>query len=212
MMTPLASRTLAISILVAIVGASYAFVIAPVLDEYLSTSQSVEAMRGVLERYRQKADQLPALHARLAELRRRSASASGFLQNASDALAAVQIQERVKALVGSAPGALKSTQVLPVQEEGKFRRVAIRVDMTMDVAAAQRFFYAIETGSPALFFDNLDIHGPTIASREDQLKGVLNVKIDVYGYLRRTEAIADFPARGTQGGGKAETNATLFRR
>jgi hypothetical protein len=62
--------------------------------------------------------------------------------------------------------------------------------MTTSIAGVQAVIYAIESFSPRLFIDNLDIRARPQArggqlTRDDML---LDVRFDVYGYLRGGQA------------------------
>ena len=187
---PLLRRSLALAILLAAIAIAYEGVVQPLLDDYSSTRQSIEEMRDAIERYSHVASELAGRRQALTMLRDRQAQSEGFLKGTNDALIAAQIQNRVKGLVEASQGELKSTQVLPVQENGKFRRVTIRGEMSLNLAAAQTVIYGIESSSPVLFLDNLNIR-PEIADRRRDHSGaedpLLDVQFDVYGYAPKTE-------------------------
>jgi general secretion pathway protein M len=186
---PLASRALALLLLFGAVGLAYLAVIQPLWDDAAATQQSIADMQSAIERYRRVAAELPARRATLAALRQQQATSQGFLTGPNDALVAAQIQNRLKASIEAAHGELKSTQVLPVQEEGKYRRVIIRAQAVLDLPAAQRVIYDIETASPMLFLDNVALRSRMVERRRDRAgeDGTLDVRFDVYGYVRGAE-------------------------
>jgi general secretion pathway protein M len=186
---PVAGRILAVLILVAAIAFVYLGAVQPLIDDYQATRGQTDEMQTAVERFRRVAAEVPERRAQLAALRQRQAASEGFLQGTNDALVAAQIQNRVKALTEAAHGELKSTQVLPVQDEGKYRRITIRAQLTLDLPAAQRVLYGVETASPLLFLDNLDMRAH-IADRRRDRGGVssedsmLDLRFDVYGYIR----------------------------
>ncbi|MGO8914490.1 MAG: type II secretion system protein GspM [Stellaceae bacterium] len=188
---PAASRMLAVLILLGGIALFYLGAVQPLLWDYRTTGEAIADRESAIARFRRVAAELPQRRAQLAALRQRQAASEGFLQGTNDALVAAQMQNRIKALVEAAHGELKSTQVLPVQDEGKYRRITIRAQMTLDTEAAQRVLYGIETASPLLFLDNLDLRAHLGADRrrertvEDQS---LDVRLDVYGYMRGAKA------------------------
>jgi general secretion pathway protein M len=185
---PPTSRALALLILLAAVAIVYLGVVAPLLDDYATTQQSTEDMRAAIERYQRVGGELVRRRAELAARQQRQTS-EGFLQGTNEALVAAQIQNRLKALVESARGELRSTQVIPGQDEGKYRRVTLRAQMALDLAGAQRVFYGIETASPLLFIDNLDMRSRLGERRRDRgEETTLDIRLDVYGYMRGTKA------------------------
>lgn len=186
---PLASRALALLILLAMIAIAYLGVVQPIWDKAVATRQSIEDMQAAIERYRRVAAELPARRTLLAALRQQQAVSEGFLEGPNDALIAAQLQNRVKALVEAAHGELKSTQVLPVQEEGKYRRVTIRAQAALDLPGAQQVLYGVETASPLLFLDNVALRSRSSDRRRDRVTEdpTLDVRFDVYGYLRGTK-------------------------
>lgn len=200
---PMVSRIAAVLILLGGIGLLYLALVQPVLDGYLDTCEAITDARSALTRYRGVAADLSQRQKELARLRQRQATSEGFLQGPNDALVAAQIQNRIKALVEASHGELKSTQVLPPQDEGKYRRLAIRAQMTLDIAAAQRVLYGVETASPLLFLDNVDLRAHMIDRRRERggnpaNDNELDVRIDVFGYMRAAKASSDGqPATGS---------------
>jgi len=193
---PMVRRLVAVLILLGGIGVLYVALVQPLLDDYLGTREAIADTRSLLARYRGVAADLPQRQKELAGLRQRHATSEGFLQGSNDALVAAQIQSRIKALVEAAHGELKSTQVLPAQDEGKYRRLAIRAQMTLDIAAAQRVLYGVETASPFLFLDNVDMRAHMIDRRRERggnppSDNQLDVRIDVFGYMRAAKASSD---------------------
>lgn len=187
-MTPLpppASRALAVAILLAGLLLIYLAVLQPIFDDLRTTRDAIADSESAIVRFRRVAAELPRRRAELAALRGRQAASEGFLQGTNEALVAAQIQNRVKSLVEAAQGELRSTQVLPVQDEGKYRRIMLRAQMTLDTATAQRVLYGIETASPLLFIDNLDLRVHTGGDRHRVAADpLLDIRFDAYGYMR----------------------------
>ena len=112
-------------------------------------------------------------------------SGLGFLQGANESLAAADVQNRIKTLAEASKGELKSTQILPPQDEGKFRRIAVRAQMTLKLAAVQRVFHGLEASSPLLFLDNVNVRARSDRWREEPADDpILDIRFDVYGYTR----------------------------
>ena len=95
------------------------------------------------------------------------------------------MQNWLKALTEANDAKLKSTQILPAEDGETFRKVAVRVTMMADTEAAQAVFHALETATPYLFLDRLDLRGPKRRSRrKTKNQGILQVRFDVFGYMR----------------------------
>ena len=189
--SPPLSRALAAAILLGLVGLAYYGAIAPIVDAYQSSHRSIVQLRAELSRYERVGSALPARRDELAALRRRQWAQDGFLQGPSDTLVAAQIQNRLKRLVEAGKGQLQSTQILPPRQEGAVRRITVRAQMSATLGGMLHVFYALESGYPLLFLDNVDIrkrpaqYGRGVARMDDD---VLDVQFDIYGYMRGKSA------------------------
>jgi len=180
-----ASRALALAILVALAAGAYGFIAAPLLEDYSQSLDAIAESGLQLDRYRRTAAELPQRQAELVALRQRRAAGAGFLAGGNEAVVAAGLQNRLRGVIGEAGGELKSTQVLPAEDEAGARRIAVRGELTGTLAAVQRIVYALESGTPLLFVDNLSIH---VDLAEESYRGqgldpILDVRFDLYGYL-----------------------------
>ncbi|HUN46506.1 MAG TPA: type II secretion system protein GspM [Stellaceae bacterium] len=184
-MPPLARRGLALAILLVLVGAVYAVAVQPLIDDYRDTTQSIEQMSALLQRYQRVAANLAPLQAQLASVQQRQGAKDGFFAGANDTLVAAQLQGKLRTAVEAARGELKSTQVLPTEDDGKMRRITVRGQMASTLGAVQRVIYEIEASSPYLFVDNLNLRVRAAERRAEvpDQDPILDVRFDVYGYL-----------------------------
>lgn len=189
-LSPFFSRALALAILLALALAAHAFVVEPLIVSYGSYEDSIARSAELLERYRRIGASRRTLESRLTEARQRLSPAGLYIEAASDALVAAELQNRVKGVVEASGGKLDSTQILPARDESSFRRVGIRVQMTANVEPMQRVFHGLESATPYLFVDNLDIRRRVRrrrkSSRGQQPEGEspLTVRFDLFGYTR----------------------------
>jgi general secretion pathway protein M len=184
---PLASRALAVLLLIAIVMGAYFLVVDPLISAYEVNSDAVTQLSAALERYRAAGQQLPQRQAALQALRTADSAREGFLQGANDNLVAATMQSRIKSEAEAARGELRSTQILPAVDEGKLHRIAIRAQMTVTLEAAQKVFYGIEASAPYLFLDNVVMNARASIRRggqEPDDNPLIDVQFDVYGYTR----------------------------
>ncbi len=185
--SPRLSRAIALTILVALLVFAYSGLVQPLLDHYAETRGSLAQMQAALARARQTGSDLGELRAELARLKEVRASGTGTMQSPNESLAAAELQNRIKSSVEVARGELRSTQILPSREEGAFRRISIRGQIAVNLAALQRIFYEFESASPLLYLDNVDIRvrparRPNEATTDNP---TLDVRFDLYGYIRR---------------------------
>jgi general secretion pathway protein M len=186
----LLSRTLAIVLLgMALLGAAR-LVVAPLLAAYRDAAEEIEQAEFLLQRYRALAEQRPAMAERLAEQQELVASAAGYLQGPSDALAAAQLQDRVKTVVEGAGGELRSTQILtaqPVEIDARIRRAALRVQFVVTIEGLAQTLYELESGQPYLLIDELLVREQRTRSRrrnEPEPETLLDVSLELSGYIQ----------------------------
>jgi general secretion pathway protein M len=185
MLSPPVSRGLALAILIGVVGGLYYGIVRPIVDNYGATRASIEQLQDVLVRYQRAARDLVPRQAELAALKQRQSAQDGFLQGANDTLVAAQIQNRIKALADATKGELRSTQVLPSQDEGKLRRITVRGQMSTTLPGALRVFHGLESASPLLFIDNVDMRARPAQLRDRSAAvntDIIDLQFDVYGY------------------------------
>jgi general secretion pathway protein M len=189
----LSSRMLAVALLAGVLLAGYGLVVAPVIAAYREVGQGIEQSQLLLQRYRRLASQQPQLSARLTELEQRAAKAGGYLKGPSDALAAAELQDYVRAVIEGAAGSLRSTQILPAgatEPTVPARRAALRIQLGIDIKGLQKVLYELETGQPYLFVDELTIRQQRMRRRrstEPEQEPVLDVSFEVFGYVRAAE-------------------------
>jgi general secretion pathway protein M len=164
--------------------------------------------QGLLARYRYYQDYLEQKQAQLVRMERMTASreliqqqitkikqdqsvVSQYLPHTAPALAAAELQQRIRAVVEAAGGTLRSTQALPPVEEGSAVKVAVSVTLTGDTGHLHKILYDLEAQTPLLFVDNLEI---TARENRQRLAGgriagytrvQLSVQFEVWGYLRK---------------------------
>ncbi len=185
MLSPPVSRGLAVAILVSLVAGLYYGIAAPIADNYGATRGSIDQLQDALARYQRAARDLAPRQAELASLKQRQSAQDGFLQGANDTLVAAQIQNRIKSLTDATKGELRSTQVLPPQDEGKLRRITVRGQMSTTLPGALRIFHGLESASPFLFLDNVDMRARPTQLRDRNAvvsTDIIDLQFDVYGY------------------------------
>ncbi len=190
-LSPVISRMLALAILVALIWGANALAVQPLLATYRANEDSIARSQELVQRYRRIGGRRSALEAQIAQVRERLSPAGLYLEAASDALVAAELQNRVKGVVEAASGRLKSTQILPAVDESNFRRVGIRVQMSATVEPLQRVFFELEAAMPYLFIENVDVRRRVTkrrkrkgSERSPETESVLTVRFDLFGYTR----------------------------
>jgi general secretion pathway protein M len=130
----------------------------PLLDAYADRQDEVERRTALAARMADLAAALPELQREGAAQSTDTTPASATLEGASDALAAAALQSLVESMSNSARGHLTSTEALPAEQVGAYRRVALRVTVDATWPVLIRFLQAIERATPRMFIDDLQIH------------------------------------------------------
>jgi general secretion pathway protein M len=139
-------------------------------------------------RLRAVAAELPQLRAQLAELRRTANTRDVTLDGASDALASAGLQSRIERLAAASGVAIGSVEGAPPEARGSYRRIGLRISVSGIYEGIIKLLAAIETASPPLVLDDLQIHGrPMFAA--SLAPAQLDAVFAVYG-LRRGETPA----------------------
>jgi general secretion pathway protein M len=188
------SRLLALALLAAVPVLAYLLVVEPVIAAYRNAGAAIAQGQRLLQSYRERAEQRPQLAQLLAAEEERVADVTGYLAAVDDALAAVELQDRMKAVVEATGGQLRSAQSLKVEPvdgiEG-VRRAGLKVRFTADIDSLATILYELETGEPYLFVDALSIREPRRQRRrrdEPEAAPQLDVVVDLYGYVRDAQS------------------------
>jgi general secretion pathway protein M len=181
-------RTLAAAILLALISVVFSVIVQPLLDDYHDAKGRIDRLEAAVQRSQAGERDLARVQAELAALQKRQSSTGGFMQVANESVAAARLQERLKASVEGAKGDLRSTQSMPARDDGKFRRITVRGQASLTMAALQRTFYNLESSAPFLFLDNVIVRARS--APQDRNKPVqdpvLDVTFDLSGYMRRS--------------------------
>jgi general secretion pathway protein M len=189
----LLARVLALVLLGAAAAGAYLLVVLPVLSAYRQTGAAIEQAETLLQRQRALAAQGPLLSARIADEKEQADALAGYLQGPSDALAAAQLQDRLKAVVEAAGGELRSTRILPaepVEASPGTRRTALQVQMIVTIDGLAEILYGLEAGQPYVLIDELSVRNQRERHRRGEPEGEprLDVDLRLSGFLRAMPA------------------------
>jgi general secretion pathway protein M len=150
-------KGLAAAILVLVVVMLLGLTALPIWSANRGYQNAIETAQQRLERLRRTADSGSDLQSRFDQLQRSRVAAAHTLQSATPALAGAELQRIVTRSVAASGGQVLSTQIMPVREEQQFLRVAVKVRMRGTLEHIMDLFYALESGEPFLFLDQVSI-------------------------------------------------------
>ena len=186
MSRPLAllGRGSAVALLLGMLAGAYLLGINPLLTAYRANEVAIAEAQRLVGRFDAMAVGESDLQDRVNELAELQASEPYYLTKETDALAAVELQNRVKAAVKENGGTIRSIQPLPGEKEGEFQRVTLRIQITTTIGSLFRIVHVLETTQPFLFLDNVDIKSrqPRVSAEDQTTEPILTVTLDLYGY------------------------------
>jgi general secretion pathway protein M len=182
-------RILALGLLLIIVTLAVMGLVWPVTAQFQHYRQAMERLEFNLERYHNIAASKAPLKTQVEQLEDFRQSQGYFIVRDTPALASADLQQRVNRVVTEYGGQLRSTQVVPVQLESGFSRIAIRMQMTGDIETLRGVFYELESGRPLLFLENVQVRPGRATrwrgrNRQSQETGELDINFDLIAYMR----------------------------
>lgn len=150
----------------------------------------IAEMQAQEQALRAEAAQRNQLQLRLAQVRSFETGNPGFLPEANRELASAGLVQRLQQVVAAAsqnPNACQITAQTPADmpSQEPFPRVMVQVRLRCGMGEFAAVLHALESGSPQLFIDNLDLlsRRSYLAAGSDNA-GMLDVSFDLYGYLK----------------------------
>jgi general secretion pathway protein M len=157
----------------------------------LQMGGEIEEMRTQELQLRSEAAQRPKLEQRLAQVRAFEAGNPGFLPEENKELASAGLVQKLQQVVAAAspnPNACQITAQTPTDMPSKepFPRVMVQVRLRCGMAELGAVLHALESGSPQLFIDNLDLlsRRSYLVAGSSDAGGAIDVTMDLYGYLK----------------------------
>jgi general secretion pathway protein M len=180
----LVSRVLAVALLAALLTGIYLAGVRPLVTRYHANERAIAEARELVGRFEGAAVSEHDLEQKVQELTALHESEPYYLTRETDALAAVELQDRVTEAINKNGGTVRSIQPLPTEKEGEFQRVTLRVQMATTISSLFHIIYELETTQPFLFLTNVDIKSRQSRVVADNEAGepALTVTFDLAGY------------------------------
>ena len=173
-------RALALSIPGAAIGLLCVAIVWPLIDLYRSGETILADRQLLVPRLERLAAEVPTLRARLEELQATGTTRDLGLDSASDALASAKLQSRIEQLAAANGVTISSTEAIPAEDRGPYRRVGLRLTVSGKYEAVVKLLVAVEETQPPLVVSNLQIHG-LFRAIEVRTNHALDTRFEVYG-------------------------------
>jgi len=185
-------RWVALALLLALLALVYALLVHPLWTRpMLEAGERIDGLRERELRLRMREQQAPLVQERLQELEASQGDNPGFLAAETPELATAGLVQRLENVVAEAsPGnrscAISNRSPLRPDHGGEYVRVGVEVRLSCGTTELATVLHALESGSPRLFVDSLDIlaqrmYGAGGAAQQDT--GGVDVSFHLAGYL-----------------------------
>ena len=129
---------------------------APLLTWYGDRAAALSEQRLLAQRMAGLAAMLPSLQAQTARANAGTA-ADALLQGDGDAVAGAALQQRAQDMAGRVGIVMTSVETLPPQQEGRYRRIRLRVSLEAPWPQLVRLLTSIEQARPRMLIDELHL-------------------------------------------------------
>ena len=161
----------------------------------LAMGEQIAKLRDEELALRMEIAQKPALELELARVSAFEANNPGFLPETNRQLATAALVQRLEQVLSSASPNKAACEIAartPAQprNDEPFVRATVQVRLKCGMAELSAVLYALESGSPQLYVDNLDLISPTSYLGTGLDGGKVDVNFDLYGYLKLPGEVA----------------------
>ncbi len=179
-------RWLALGLLLAVIGLFYLLLVHPLWTQPM---REVAAQISGLQERQQRIDlqlrQAPQVAQRLQQVQQALAGQAGFMPEPSVELATARLVQRLEEAARQASPdnrscAISDRSPLPADTSGRFVRVAVQARLRCGMAEWMQVLQALESGTPQLRVERLDI----LASAGAEGSNGLDVSFELSGFLR----------------------------
>ncbi|MGR9071698.1 MAG: type II secretion system protein GspM [Gammaproteobacteria bacterium] len=182
-------RWIAVFLLAAVSLVLLSILIFPAVGKGLEYNDEKKDLVFRLQRFNRIVASKDLVYDSIGDSRERFESQGYFSNQQTEALASAELQKFLKKVISSAGGQMTSTQVLPKKVEEHFIRISVRVRMASDIEVLRSVLYEIESSTPLLLIEQLDIR--PVRGRRNRLtrkvepSSQLNVNFQVAGFMRK---------------------------
>jgi general secretion pathway protein M len=127
---------------------------------HAEAAENLAQRRVLARRMAQVVRSLPELERQAADAVSSAPPPSALLQGANDAMASAALQQAVRDMAIGAGAVLSTTETLPAEQAGAYRRVSLRVAFAAPWPVMVRLMQAVGQASPVMMIEDLQVRGP----------------------------------------------------
>jgi general secretion pathway protein M len=140
-------------------------VAAPLIGWHAQLAEDLGRKQALLRRMTELAASLPELQRAEAAAAARGPTPAAVLEGATDAVAGATLQGLVQDMAARAGANLTSTETLPAEPRGGWRRIGLRVAVTAPWPALLRLLQSVEEATPRMLLDGLQMRRLPVRAR-----------------------------------------------
>jgi general secretion pathway protein M len=182
-------RLLAVGLLLLVILLLSAILFVPLISETMALSEQQASLLFKLQQYQRTLAQKDAVLANLDTLKNQHDDQGYFNHQTTDALASADMQNFIKKTIVDAGGQLSSTQAIQLSNEDDFNRITVRVRMTGSSDVLRTVLYKIESATPLIIIDQIDIRPMrgrrNMTTQKIEPSNELNVNFQAVSFMRK---------------------------
>jgi general secretion pathway protein M len=193
-------RWLALALLLAVIAVAYLVLVHPWFTRpLLAINADISDLQERDQRVQAQLQQRSAVARGLQQAQAALGGRPGFLREATAESAAAALSSRLQDAVASASPGNRSCTISnrsPLQDTGgdaQFPRIALQVRLRCGIPEMAAVLYTLETGSPRLFINNLNLLAQRFQQSPNETGTGLDVSFELVGYLK-PDALGDATA------------------
>lgn len=164
-------------------------VIVPVVSKGLELHETKNNLVFKLQQYERILAGKDAAIANMSAIREQYQQRGLLNSQGTGALASAEVQEFIKKAIVEAGGQLISTQALPVSAKNEFSRITVVVRMTGNSEVLRAVLYKIETSTPLIIINQLDIRPMrgirSRTTRQIEPSNALTINFQAVSFMRK---------------------------
>ncbi|MGJ0486190.1 MAG: type II secretion system protein GspM [Methylomicrobium sp.] len=182
-------RWLAVGLLIALLLILIVAVFVPAVSKWMELREEKDQLAIKLRQYERILSGKDSVFKSMGSIKTAIQQQNYFNSQNTEALASAEVQEFIKKAIVEAGGKLSSTQALPVKSKDKFSLLTVSVRMTGNSEVLRSVLYRLETSTPLIIIDQLDIR-PMRGIRNRQTRQIeqtneLNINFQAVSFMRK---------------------------
>lgn len=182
-------RWLAVGLLAALLLILLVAVFVPAVSKWIELREEKDQLAIKLRQYERILAGKDTIVKNMGSVKEAIQGQNYFNSQNTEALASAEVQEFIKKVIVDAGGRLSSTQALPVKSKDKFSLLTVSVRMTGNSEVLRSVLYRLETSTPLIIIDQLDIRPMrgvrNRLTRQIEQTNDLNINFQAVSFMRK---------------------------